>query len=1248
MTTPPGPTPPLPPPPARPMAPPVREQAPEAVRVPQPPDREATVPAATDVGTPASTVGRVVEGLLAPLGSGLLFTAADIASGTVDLSQRPQPLPGVRLKQATLKRKRQTIVGDLDIPAVANGEIRFTLDEQGKASISGSAGRQLDIPALGNPTVTVALGEAGQLSGEVRNIQIAPAALRGLKADVSADLRLAAGRITGSGTATVAYPRLGSATMTFGMSEEGVFTGSGHIDIDPPFLPPVKADLAVDESRNLTGSATVDLSGQASPLPGLTLSGGTLVLGYHNGQPSAVVTALTASYAGLASLQIERMAADKATGFTGSGSFVLAVPMIEPVAGQVNVRPTGVSGSLTISAKDFPKGLPVKNGQIVVKLSEDGKVGFSGTVGVDLGPAGTGKLDASYDAAGRFTIGADIDLTVPGLMPVHVSVTYADGQLGARAEAPLNSERLPGLSGNAQVVYQDGLWSGETTLNYSADSGKVSGSITVRIAQTEKGDLQLGGEGTVTAQLMPKISGTLTAKILPDGGIDVSGTITVSEPVELFPELRTEKELLSISKNIPLWAILVAVIRLKAGIRAGIGPGVFRNITVTGSYTLGATEADPSFSVSGELFIPAFVEGYVSFGAGLGLDVVLGELTGGIEGVATAGLYGAISVVPELFYENGDWGIEGTATLAAGARLKLALNAWAEIEAFWVTVWDKTWKLAEVVMPIGPDLALQAHMAYRFNRPEPPTLDFTTSDIDAESLIQSAMPEDAPPPSGARQALENKAEWKGALRERKAAPIPSELAAASEKKTAAPEPPAKPPKKQPPKEMPAGEKQALGTEPESQDPTKHPTPGNEPARSRAVDQAAKPDATIPPPVPSTEVPKTDTPRYQGPITLATLDEPPVPIPRTRAQEEQDLDAAQEALRAASAQASDSDTLDNYFLRVKKRFGLASLGYQGDFQTGFEIAGEINPGFTLQPKERLTGTGIPGDLTGRLTKVEFTPSSLGSKKGIFPVGVKMVAKPLGPDHPLGTDPKGQDDLMGLLPPGEYIRGHLLNQQLGGPGEVNNLFPITRSANATHEAQMEKWIKKWVNEDRYWVSYSVEVVGQDRIETEAQGISFIDASLKLKASILGTDLKPQQTVETTITSKYGAKSTSEKPLSREDIEQLEGNLPRDLARKIDKKVEVQVSRDDSPVEFPADIEQALAKKIQGKGQKAAIEQAKERLQGYPGVGPERARVLFEAYEEIHGGADRTVQNLSAVDRGQLRVMIQLWREGAGKLL
>ncbi len=1204
--------------------------------------RDAVVePPTTDTGTPGTAIAQLGDGgLLARLGSGLLLSASDLAARGIDLSQRPQPVPGVTLKRATYGDKKVRITGDLAIPAVAEGEVQVTVDEEGTARISGGARRKLDIPALGNPTVSVALDEGGFLSGAVEGLKIVPPGLGRLAPQVTSDLRISGGRLSGSGTASLAYPGLGSATMRFRFTEEGVFAGEGSVHLEPPLLPPVDAALTVDEERNVSAEATVDLTGQTSPLPGLVISGGSLTFGYHNGAPSAAVTGLAADYTGLASLRIERMVLDKATGFTGDGSLTRAVPLLEPVTGLVRVRPGGLSGRLTITGKDFPPGLPVTRGTITVDLQEDGAVGFRGTVGVELGPAGKGDLTAAYDQ-GRFSLGAEVDLTVPGLQPVHISVAYADGQISGRADVPIDSARLPGLTGNVTVEYAQDRWSGETTLAFSADDGKVSGSVTVTVAQTEDKKLQVGGSGTVTAQLMPKVAGTLTATILPEGGLDLSGAIRVTEPVELFPEKRLDKELFSHSQNIPLWAILVAVIRIRAGVRAGIGPGVFRDITVTGSYTLGAVEADPSFSVSGELYVPAFVEGYVAFGAGLGLDVVLGSLTGGIEGVATAGLYGAISVVPELSYADGDWGIDGTATLAAGARLKLGLNAWAEVEALWVTVWEEEWKLAEIVMPLGPDLALQAHLAYRFGRPAPPELEFTTSDIDAESLIQGAMPKDGPAPAGARQALENRAEWKGALREAKSAPVPPELAAEAQKSADPPKAPTKPPKKSPP--TPPGPE--AGQPAETQDPTKQPTPGNEPARSAAVDQAAKPDPSIPAPVPESQVPKPDAPRYPGPITLATLDEPPAPMPRTRQQEDEDLDAARRAVDVAGAQATDTDALDNYFPRIKARFGLSSLGYQGDFTRGFEIVGEINPSFRLRPAEPLSGTGLPGDLEGRKTEVKFWTRSISRKGGKpFPVGAKMVAKPLGPDHRLGTKPDAQEELMALLP-SEYIRGHLLNEQLGGPGEVRNLFPITRSANATHEAEMERWVKKWINEDRYWVDYSVEVTGGEELQTASPTVSFVNSKLELRAAVLATDLSDLMEVKTTVTSEYEVKATSSEPIDPRHMEEIEKQFPSDLARKVDKEATVRVADRDAvdPV-LPEQVEDDLTAKLAAKGGKREL--VEEELVGYQEIGPQRVQVLFMAYDQVHprpDRKDRTVVGLDPARKGDLTRVCNLWLAG-----
>ncbi|MBE3640696.1 hypothetical protein ICN82_21090, partial [Mangrovicoccus sp. HB182678] len=731
---------------------------------------------------PASSFGRLADGgFLGRLGAGLSLSADDLAAGRIDLQDRPQPVPGLRLTSAVWEaaRNRVEVTAALAVGFVDDSEFRIRLGADGRASLRGSVARQIDNPALGNPELRVSLEEDGRVAAEVgiTGADLARGRIAGLTAEGSGRIVLAQGRLSGGGAVTMAYEGLGGGTVRFRYGADGAFAAEGQITVTPPFLDAVEAELGVDEARNITADVTLQAGALPSRVPGLEFAGGTLALHYENGRISGGLSGVSAAYAGFGALDQAEAAIGRDGTFAGSGTLRLTVPTMREVTGRVQVARGRVSGSLTLAADAFPEALPVRGGRLTATLDAAGRLGMAGAVKVDLGPAGEADLEASY-LEGRFAMGVDARLTVPGLQPAQLRVAYADGRLEGEAQIPVDTAALPGLGGSVMLRYAEDRWSGETTIAYSADDGKLSGSLTVTVAQDEAGAVRLGGEGSVTAQLMPRLAGTLTARILPEGGIDVSGSITVTEPLELFPESRMDRELFRYSQNVPLWAMLVAVIRVRAGVRAGVGPGVFRNIRVEGSYTLGAEEADPSFTIGGELFIPAFVEGYAAIGAGLGVDVLLGSLTGGIEAVGTAGLYGAIQVEPSLSYDAGDWSIEGIATLAAGARMKLGLNAWAEIEAAWVTVWEEDWELAEKVFPIGPDLALQAKMNYTFGQPAPPEIEMNSGDFDASALIQEAMPKDGPGGSGAREVLQNRAQWRGDLERQRRAPVPPETAAA--------------------------------------------------------------------------------------------------------------------------------------------------------------------------------------------------------------------------------------------------------------------------------------------------------------------------------------------------------------------------------------------------------------------------------------------------------------------------------------
>lgn len=1165
------------------------------------------------------------------------LAAADIARAEWDLRDRPQPVPGLEFRTARFDSRQRRVIIDagLTVPRLAEGALTLEIDGAGRPRLRGTVQRAFDLPALGRSTLTLGLDPEGAVTGtaDIPAANLAPPGIRGLTATGSGVIHLAEGRLSGAGTVRIAYADLGQGTVNFGFDQQGGFTGTGTVTITPPFLDPVTADLAADAQGNITAHAVVPLAGQRSPVPKLTLTGGAMAVDYRNGTPGLTLTDFAADYAGFGRVDLASLTLDGGLKPSGAGRFAARVPMLATAEGAVSVRAGRVAGRVTIGRDAFPEGLPIRSGTITADLAEDGSLGFAGGVAADFGPAGRADVAAGWGADG-FAISGTADLTIPGLNPVHLTAQYRNGALEGSVDVPVDNGLIPGLSGNVTVRFSEGRWSGETALAYSADGGKLRGTVTVTIAQNDRGGIDLGGTGAVTAQLMPGLEGTLTATILPEGGIDVSGEIRVTDPYQLFPEQRLERELFSYSQNIPLWGILVAVIRVRAGVRAGIGPGVFRDIRVTGSYTLGSDAADPSFAVSGELYMPAFVEGYVAFGAGLGLDVLLGSLTGGIEGVATAGIYGAVSVVPELSYADGAWSIDGTATLAAGARLKLGLNAWAEVEALWVTVWEQTWALAEVVMPVGPDLALQARMHYTFGRPEAPTLDFSSSDIDSAGLIAGAMPKDGPPSSGARAALENKAEWKGALQEQRAAPLPPGMA---EQAAQAPDPPAAPAK--PPASAPPGGQAAA-------DAVAGAGPGGGgSAPDAAIREAATPDPQAATKVPESAIPDPDAPRYPTGITLKMLEEPPVPEARTAAQEVQDVDAAKQVVDLASAQASDTDALDNYFPQIRNRFRLTSIGYEGDFDTGFDIAIDINPKRTVRPKELVIGAGLPDKMPHKTEIRNLNPASLGG----VTVGTGMKATPLGPDHPAGSAAGGQDALMNRLQmdPGmdaqsKFVRGHLLNQELGGAGSEENLFPITAHANAIHLSSIEADVKRWVNEKRMWVAYNVEITNISApVLDRSKAQNHVNATIVAEAHGLMTDLTPAPLY----TRRISIQSTFRQPAVAEVLAQSgsEAAFVAQTARPEDAALSVNTGKD-GPV-MGTEMVQGLTAALIAAGQaRSKIDAA---LLAMPDIGPERVRVLWEAYDACRTDPDRSFADKPPAWKAALTTLKRMWPDIVVKL-
>ncbi|WP_323813553.1 eCIS core domain-containing protein [Cellvibrio sp. NN19] len=218
-------------------------------------------------------------------------------------------------------------------------------------------------------------------------------------------------------------------------------------------------------------------------------------------------------------------------------------------------------------------------------------------------------------------------------------------------------------------------------------------------------------------------------------------------------------------------------------------------------------------------------------------------------------------------------------------------------------------------------------------------------------------------------------------------------------------------------------------------------------------------------------------RLPNPLTLNNLNDVPVTTPRSADEERIDLNGARQMILLAVEATDGTDALAEYFLRIKNRFALSEVVYQ--------TSGEITRVKLRATQEQMVDINSPlkGTTSGLTLASNLTPTGTSGSAAGFPVGVTMVADPVGPDKINQGSPPARaalGDVMKNLVTNprrpsvsRYIKGHLLNHHIGGLGNNANMYPITAAANSAHLHQIETQVKNWVIQHHYWVYYSVDV-------------------------------------------------------------------------------------------------------------------------------------------------------------------------------
>lgn len=252
-----------------------------------------------------------------------------------------------------------------------------------------------------------------------------------------------------------------------------------------------------------------------------------------------------------------------------------------------------------------------------------------------------------------------------------------------------------------------------------------------------------------------------------------------------------------------------------------------------------------------------------------------------------------------------------------------------------------------------------------------------------------------------------------------------------------------------------------------------------------------------------------------------------------------LEAATAEVQQKMARTKDTVELQSHFEQIKQTYNLTNIQYENLGKRNAAVSVEINPKRRAPIDNgeflRVTAGGVIQGTTDTIDPtVTFRRQTINLGQNFSAtVGHSMIAPELGAGHPAGAEASAggavHKDLMNRLPKSSeasgsenyYIRGHLLNANVGGPAEEKNLFPITSYANIQHRARFESYVKEDVASG-YVGRYHVIARKLDSLQIDNSSKYWIDAEFDCTWQRLGAQLKPTgPIVKQVIPSIYGSK-------------------------------------------------------------------------------------------------------------------------------
>jgi hypothetical protein len=671
-----------------------------------------------------------------------------------------------------------------------------------------------------------------------------------------------------------------------------------------------------------------------------------------------------------------------------------------------------------------------------------------------------------------------------------IQATYKDGQVEIGGSADYKDEKLNGTvhfivadAATARIVALEHL--GPDAIKAAAEEGDPA-----KPSKAPTG-VALAGWGTLTFHFNDWVNGAATVVVDDQGHLTVVGAIRPDKEVPLMGVKPFHKKIIHIPIQAEYGLPYVGGIGLEADIdldfNSTVGPAKLYNIEALGRYSTDPRIAK-EFALSASLNLSAYAALSLTANGSLVITILRHDIKAGAGVTATAGVRGYVDARPTIGYrENlppeqggkGEFYFKGHAEVAAQPFLGLEGHLFIELSTpWWSPISDHTWTwpIGSLEYMLAGQFGIGMDVEHVIGSGKVPEVSFSEVSFDSDKFMSDLLDERVPSKTKGEQKVPGK--WQGVQPEH-------------------PVPPPEPKKVEPPKVAGGPRKAASGRQsPEHRkaaDPAVAKAWQKAMADIHALAEESQHHPFGPAEVENAVVRLKKHHRFSDiRVTRAGEDwilhaemglrgdfklkarptkpgEPADHDDRTREQKQADLNSAMSEVRTA-AQAPDAtaDTVGEKLPAIRKRYRLKVLELKRLDGGKYDIHGQVNPDadevIALAP-------GVPDS-------AEPTYGGVSATLG----GTSMRVEPLTSKHKGGSAPSSSPGVWDKVAPGVlkrdgkglYVRGHLLNRRLGGPGTDQNLTPITYSANGTHFTSVERDIVDLVNSKKGIVHYEVEVL------------------------------------------------------------------------------------------------------------------------------------------------------------------------------